>query len=207
MHLYTLIKALAAAIILIGLAFYCGYSLQEQAAVEGYPGLTKDQMAAEADKMVESAAGTPDQKISLAEALIQSDPSKDAVALYLLRSALEDDPKRPFALALIAFSQSRLAETFTPDAEAALRESIAICPFCNRDLLKWRLEYVLANWIDVPDDLRLQVFEGADFLRWWHLEYDYLKRTRNLAEAEGIPFAFYQKRIDTPVRPNEIGRR
>ena len=143
--------------------------------------------------------------IKLADFLIAGDEIDQAKAHKLVRNALENDEQHAGAWALLAYLETVKSSAFTDDAADAMRNSILYCPLCdNKDLLRWRLSFTLQVWDEVPEDIRAKVFEGADLLRWWHLDYDFLEEQGNFARRRGIPFDFYRSQVNTPVRPEEI---
>lgn len=146
----------------------------------------------------------PGEWIAAAETLSSASPPNDAVSITLLESALAVAPNDATAWALLSFLHTRHSDAFTPEAENALRESIARCPLCSKALLRWRLTFTLQHWDPVPEDVRMAAFEGADFLRWWYLDNDYLRQVGGNAEARGIPFDEYRRKVNTKIRPNEI---
>lgn len=137
--------------------------------------------------------------------LVSSQSSKhDAVAIRLLDAALAKDANHPDAWALLSFLNTRRYGEYTEASDLALQKSIELCGYCDHALLRWRLTYVLQHWDAVSEPVRMQVFSGADFLRWWHLDYDYLGRLRRQSLERGIPFDAYRKKVGTHVRPNEV---
>lgn len=140
-----------------------------------------------------------------ARLLTTQKPETTTLAISLLESALSESPNDPQAWALLAFLRKQDAGSLSLDAEQALRQSFDTCPYCSKALLRWRFSFVLENWDTASEDTRLSAFSGADFLRWWHLDYAYLKQVRDDARSRGIPFDQYRQKINTPMRPNEIG--
>lgn len=151
-----------------------------------------------------STVDHPREWITLASVLSSNGPDYDPVSIALLERALEADPNHPNVWSLLAFLRARRSNEFTESAAAALREANQRCTLCNRAELQWRLTFTLKNWDQMPEDLRMSAFVGADFLRWWYLEYDYLGQVRESAKVMGIPFDAYRRKVGTPVRPNEI---
>ena len=140
-----------------------------------------------------------------ARALDASAPEKSALTITLLERALVHAPNDYQAWAFLAFVKRQATDEFSSEVDADLKRSFETCPYCDKALLRWRFTLVLANWDDVSEENRLHAFSGADFLRWWHLDYDYLEEVRQAAIARNIPFDEYRRKIDTPARPNEIG--
>jgi len=140
-----------------------------------------------------------------ARLLARQGPEANSLAISLLESALSESPSDYQSWSLLAFLRKQDSGNFSADVERDLRKSFEACPYCNKSILRWRLTFVLDNWDAASEDIRISAFSGADFLRWWHLDYDYLKTIRAEANSRGIPFDQYRRKIDTPMRPNEIG--
>lgn len=145
--------------------------------------------------------------VETASAIADQSADHDALAIQLLKAALAENPYFPRGWALLAFLHTRDAGSFTAEAERALERSIEVCPLCSKELLRWRLTFVLEHWTNVSEDTRVAAFVGADLLRWWHLDYEYLSRVRTEALGRGIAFDTYRKKVNSPVRTNEIGVR
>ena len=150
--------------------------------------------------------GSAKEWTATARALIEKDQSSDDLAIHLLERALLRDRYDYHAWALLSYARTRAAGEFSSSAADALRNSIQYCPLCDAPLLRWRLVFVMANWTETPEQIRVSVFEGADFLRWWHLDGNFLGNARTTALQQGIPFDEYRANVNTPVRANEIGR-
>ena len=200
--------SILAAITLIACFFVSVPLYTSASAINSLPGMPKDKLITAHEK----AQGSPSQAhpqylFALAEEVLHITDQFDAENIKLIETALKKDPADPFAWANYSYLQTRLSGQLDNQATEALRTSIQLCRLCDRTLIKWRLEYVLAAWNDVPEDVRLAVFEGADVLRWWHLDYEYLRKLRLKAEAKNIPFLTYQRRVGTKIRPQEIGLR
>jgi hypothetical protein len=147
---------------------------------------------------------SPETLVSLAERLVSLGPQQDGRAATLLDRALEVDSGRPYAWTLLAYIETRRSGSFSPRAREAFARSLEVCPLCERDLLRWRLEFIITHWDEVPASIRADVFKGADFLRWWHLDAAFLQTQKERAAARGIPFSDYQRAVNSPVRPHEI---
>lgn len=154
--------------------------------------------------LVSTRVKQPSEWIETAKVLTSQSSQHDALAITVLDTALEADPHHPDAWALLSFLQTRRAGRFTEASEQALQTSFNLCGFCSADLMRWRFTYVLRHWPDVSEESRMAAFSGADFLRWWHLEYEFLDEVRAQAIASGIPFDAYRKKVGTHVRPNEV---
>lgn len=144
--------------------------------------------------------------VATARVLAGRGANQDLLAIQLLDRSLEEDIYDHAAWALLSYVQTRQNGGFSDTAEDAFNKSIIYCPFCETALLKWRLLFVIEHWDDVSEPTRLRVFEGADLLRWWHFEGEFLVTARDAAIKQNIPFDEYRARIETPVRPNEVGR-
>ena len=147
----------------------------------------------------------PEQWVATARALSTEGPDEVALAISLLDRALVKTETDYQSWALLAFLHRQADGRYSETVDVALRNSITACPYCSKSLLRWRFTFILDNWPAVPEETRLLVFSGADFLRWWHLDYEYLDQVRTDAIARRIPFDEYRRKIDTPARPNEIG--
>jgi len=149
---------------------------------------------------------SPEHLIVLAERAMELDQGTAADAEVLLMSALSKDPERPFAWALLSYSRAVQNNGLNDGAIAALEQSLDYCKLCNPSLIRWRADYMIGFWTSVPHETRLEIFEGVDLLRWWHLDQAYLNDLRNRALTAGIGYDAYLRAVDTPVRPEEIGR-
>ena len=147
----------------------------------------------------------PEQWAATARRLSTEGPDEIALAISLLDRALIKSESDYQSWAVLAYLHRQADGLYSEPVDFALRKSISACPYCSKSLLRWRLTFILDNWPRVPEETRILVFSGADFLRWWHLDYEYLDEVRSDAIARGIPFDEYRRKIDTPVRPNEIG--
>ena len=158
------------------------------------------------DRLSEQEVASPDVLKALARHSILQGDEPIEYAIDRLESSLEGNPSQADAMALLAYAHALQTGEADKAANQALRESFSLCLLCDEDLTKWRLEFVLAYWPGIDEDNRMSAFEGADFLRWWHLEYAYIDQLRDHAEARGTPFSDYQRKVATPVRPNEVPR-
>lgn len=195
-----------ASIVLIACIFVSVSHFRTTSAISSLSDMTEAELVIAHEKMVFSPETAHPQYIfALTEELLHLSTKFDSRNTQLLKIALEKDGEDPFAWANYSYLKTRETGHMANEAIEALRTSIELCRVCDRALIKWRLEYVLATWDNVPEDIRLAVFEGADVLRWWHLEYEYLSELRRRAETVNIPFLAYQRRVGTRVRPQEIG--
>lgn len=149
---------------------------------------------------------TPPQVLHAgAEALDLSQDGAAALAVRMTRAGLALQPEQPFAWASLAYFQTQLTGHADALAIDALRRSVQQCGYCDRDLLRWRLNFAIEHWSSIPRDLRLDIFRGAEFLRWWHIDGAFLAEAREKAEARGIDFRAWQHEVVSHVRPHEIG--
>lgn len=148
----------------------------------------------------------PFEWIEIANLLVERSQDSDSLSIDLLEKALEAERYHPHAWTLLSYLHTRQSRVFTSEAQDALAQSIAVCPYCDASLLRWRLTFGLRHWADLDQPTKLAIFEGADLLRWWHLDIEYLDQVRTDAIALGIPFDDLRRNVDTPVRPHEIGR-
>jgi hypothetical protein len=137
---------------------------------------------------------------TLAELGLLVDPQEAERAMQAAVRATARDPSRAGAWALQAYLETRKARQVNPAALAALSKSMAACPLCSEDLIRWRFNFVLANWSAIPDDLRRKAFEHADILRWIGDNGEFLAEMRITAKQAGIPFDEYRSQVNTPVR-------
>ena len=198
------ISGIAVTVALVaGIVFAVVFGLERKATYD--LGANALDLNAALNALKSDGSASADRRVRLAERLVEAGATHDVEARALLKQALADDPNAPTAWSLLAFVEHRISGAFSPDAQTAFRRSVEVCPMCNADLIRWRLDFVLANWDDTPEDLRKAAFVGADFLRWWHLDYEFVASRRALAISQGIPFVQYQRAVNTPVRPEEIG--
>ena len=137
---------------------------------------------------------------TLAELAVQVDPQDADHALLAAVRATRRDPSRAGAWALQAYLETRKAKQVNAAALEALSNSMAACPLCSQELVRWRFNFVLANWTAIPDDIRRKAFEHADILRWMGVNGEFLAEMRIKAKQAGIPFDEYRSAVNTPVR-------
>jgi len=188
----------------IGLIFLAFTILQNRTTAS--LGSSNDTLEAESTEcLTDAGCRSPYRLIRMAEYLSAGDQDDAKIAKKLVEKALIADELQPGAWALHAFLETKIAGIFTDAAARSLRESVKICPLCNnQSLLQWRLQFVLHNWDEVPEDLKAEVFEGADLLRWWYQDYEFLSQQEKYAVVRNIPYLEYRARVDTPYRPEEI---
>lgn len=142
---------------------------------------------------------SPDYLETIAELSLQASPPDEAAAWLAAKRAVELDPSRAFAWATVAYLETRQAGGVNETAIGALTRSMEACPLCDQDLVRWRFNYVLANWNDMPEPLRRKAFEHADLLRWIGPNAEFLAEMRFKARLQGIPFDAYRAAVDTPA--------
>jgi hypothetical protein len=84
------------------------------------------------------------------------------------------------------------------------------CPLCSEDLIRWRFNFVLANWSAMPEAIRTRSFEHAEFLSWSGEHAEFLAEMRIKSDIAGIPFDTYRAAVKTPANswiltPDAIG--
>ncbi|HEX5007175.1 MAG TPA: hypothetical protein VFV70_08695 [Hyphomonadaceae bacterium] len=137
---------------------------------------------------------------TLAELALQIEPQDTEHALLAAVRATRRDESRAGAWALQAYLESRKAKQVNAATLEALSQSMAACPLCSQELIRWRFNFVLANWAAVPDDIRRKAFEHADILRWMGDNGEFLAEMRIKAMQAGIPYDAYRSAVNTPVR-------
>ena len=145
-------------------------------------------------------SGSADYFEALAELSVQPETMDLEAGRIAAQAAVQADPSRAHAWALLAYLESESAGRVTPTALDALSHSMKACPLCDQDLIRWRFNFVLANWNAVPDDIRREAFNQADILRWTGQNSEFLAEMRIKAAGAGIPFDDYRLAVDTPVR-------
>jgi len=126
------------------------------------------------------------------------------LALSAARQAVAADPDRAFVWARLAYLETEKAGRVVPAALDALGRSLDACPLCDEELIRWRFKYVLANWREIPEDLRKRTFESADILRWTGRNADFLAEMRIKSMADGVPFDAYRAAVASPVHTWEM---
>lgn len=149
---------------------------------------------------------SPARLETLAELSLQL-PTPDTGSAYAAaRRATEIDPSRAFAWANLAWLETKRASGAVNQASLdALTRSMDACPLCSEELIRWRFNFVLANWAQMPEIVRRRAFEQADLLRWIGPNAEFLADMRVKALRAGIPFDAYRSAVATPVRTWDIG--
>ena len=189
------------ACVIAGTAWLCVQGLQLESRAES---LASARLSVTDAQSLLASGASPRVLLAGAEALDLDEPGAAAMAVSLTRASLTQQPKQPFAWAELAYFQTRLKGQMDETALYALQRSIAQCGYCDRDLLRWRLLFTIDNWHSIPERDRLDVFRGAEFLRWWHIDGAFLAEARERATAQGIDFRAYQRRVVSEIRPHEI---
>jgi len=154
---------------------------------------------------VGKVSSPPDHLEALAELGVQP-ATQDIEAAYIAaQDAVNADPSRAHAWGLLAYLETLRAGKITPASLEALTQSMNACPLCDQDLIRWRFNFVMANWGAIPDVTRRRAFEQADILRWIGQNREFLAEMRVKAERAGIPFDEYRSAVETPVRNWDIG--
>ena len=137
---------------------------------------------------------------ALSELGLELDKPAIEPALEAARRAIEVDPSRASAWAKLAYLEYMKAGKASPQSIEALSKSMEACPFCDQSLIRWRFNFVLANWNGMPEAIRLRAFEQADLLRWTGENTEFLARMKATATQAGIPFGELQSAVNTPWR-------
>jgi hypothetical protein len=151
-------------------------------------------------------ATSADQLEALSERSLHL-PTPDLGSAYAAaQRATAIDPSRAFAWANLAWLETTRASGKVNQASLdALVKSMDACPLCSEELIRWRFNFVLANWTAMPEGVRRRAFEQADLLRWVGPNAEFLAEMRAKARASGIPFDAYRAAVNTPVRTFDIG--
>jgi len=149
--------------------------------------------------------GSPSYLEALSE-LSLSLPKPDVNSSYsAAERATKADPDRAFAWASLAYLEYGKAKAVNPAALDALTKSMDACPLCSDQLIRWRFNFVLANWNAMPEAVRHRAFEQADLLRWSGVNGEFLAEMRAKANSAGIPYDVYRAAVNTPVRTWDLG--
>lgn len=134
-------------------------------------------------------------------------PTPDTGSAYAAaQRTTQIDPSRAFAWANLAWLEmKRSSGVVNPATIDALTKSMNACPLCDEGLIRWRFNFVLANWQAMPEVLRRRVFEQADLLRWNGPNAEFLADMRAKARSAGVPFDAYRAAVNTPVRTWDLG--
>lgn len=153
-----------------------------------------------------SQSTSPDYVETVSELAMQMPVVDPGSAYVAANRAVELDPSRAFAWAQLAQLEARRASGKVNKASLeALSKSMEACPLCSDELIGWRLNFVLANWAEIPEGLRRKAFEQADLLRWVGPNAEFLAEMRIKASQNGIPFDAYRAAVKTPARTWDIG--
>lgn len=142
----------------------------------------------------------PDFLEATAEQSLRASPPDESAAYVAAKRAVELDPSRASAWAILSYVEYRQARGIGPSVLDALAKSMAACPLCDQALIRWRFNFVLSHWDDMPEDLRRKAFEHADILRWMGQNAEFLAEMRYKAQLRDIPFDTYRAAVDTPAR-------
>jgi hypothetical protein len=197
---YWIALIAGAALTIIAIARFAGQELEVWTLLQSDDGTVKSELARNG-----SAGGNSAYLETLAELGIRPETKNHEAALAAARRAVETDPSRAGAWAQLAFLEYSKANTLTPAAIDALKRSMDACPLCSQDLVRWRFNFVLANWQAMPDEVRRKAFEQADILRWMGQNSEFLAEMRVKARLAGIPFDDYRAAVNTPFRGWDIG--
>lgn len=133
-------------------------------------------------------------------------PEPDVASAFVAsKRAIELDPSRAFSWATLAYLEtSRTGGTVNEVALDALTKSMDACPLCDQELIRWRFNYVLSHWEQMPEAIRARAFEQADLLRWNGPNAEFLAEMRYKAQLNNIAFDAYRAAVKTPARTWDI---
>lgn len=197
---YWIALIVGASLTILALLRFAGQELEVWTLLQADDGSVKTELARNGAK-----GANPVYLETLAELGVRPETKNYEAALTAARSAVEADPSRAGAWAQLAFLEYSKGVTLTPAAIDALKRSMEACPVCSQDLVRWRFNFVLANWQGMPDDVRRKAFEQADILRWMGQNSEFLAEMRVKARLAGIPFDDYRAAVNTPFRSWDIG--
>lgn len=132
------------------------------------------------------------------------DPENVEMAQLAAERAVEADPGRAFAWARIAYYRAEETGAVDEETIAALLQSMRRCGLCDPELVRWRFNFVLSNWDQMPEQVRRAAFMHADVLRWTGANAEFLAEMRVKANAANIPYDEYRSAVNTPVRSWDI---
>lgn len=150
-------------------------------------------------------SGSADYVETVSELSLHLQKADTATAYAAAQRATKLDGSRANAWATLAWLEYSKAKTVTPAVLDLLTKSMDACPMCNQDLIRWRFNFVLANWAAIPEPLRVRAFEQADVLRWTGDNHLFLADMGIKANQAGIAFDKYRMAVNTPVRTLDLG--
>jgi hypothetical protein len=197
---YWIALIAGAALTIIAIARFAGQELEVWTLLQADDGSVKSELARNG-----AAGANPAYLETLAELGVRPETKNHEAALAAARRTVEADPSRAGAWAQLAFLEYSKDSKLTPAAIDALKRSMDACLVCSQDLVRWRFNFVLANWEGMPDEIRRKAFEQADILRWMGQNSEFLAEMRVKARLAGIPFDDYRAAVNTPFRSWDIG--
>lgn len=167
-----------------------------------------DDAAVRAELAREWPASTSAARLeTLAELALQVDPKDPEAGMKAVERAVAADPSRAGAWTHLAYLEFVKARSINGAVLNALNRSMDACPICSEELIRWRFNFVLANWKSIPETLRRRAFEQADRLRWIGANSEFLAEMKMKAMLAGIPYERYRAEVDTPVRSWDLAPR
>lgn len=177
------------------------YFAQQMSHKIDHPDADESQISTEC--IENSDCDDPVVLIKLAQAMAGGDESERELSRQLLTRAINEDDQQPLAWALMSFIDSKDAGELSASALSALQTSFDLCRLCdNQELLRWRMEFVLRYWDQMPEDFRVAAAESADILRWRYDDLDFLLDQDAFALRNGIPFGDYLQALASPEIPD-----
>lgn len=150
-------------------------------------------------------SNSPDYLEAVAEQSLRQPVVDEASAYVAAKRAASLDPSRAFAWAMLAYLETRHTDgKVNPEVVYGITKSMDACPLCDQELVRWRFNFVLAHWDQMPEEVRKRAFEQADLLRWIGPNAEFLAEMRIKAQLNGIPFDAYRAGVDTPARSWDI---
>jgi hypothetical protein len=188
-----------AALTILPIIRFAGQELETFNLLQSSDGVVKAELARRG-----APGANPAYLEILAELGSQPATRNDEAALDLATRVTNADPSRASAWAQLAWQEYHKANAVSPASLDALRKSMQACPVCEQNLIRWRFNFVLANWDNIPEDIRKLAFEQADILRWVGQNREFLGDMRLRAVKAGIPFDAYRAAVNTPVRSFDL---
>ena len=114
------------------------------------------------------------------------------------RKAVELKPDSPYAWLHLAYLQAVIEDRVTPEMLEALKQSIIYCRYCDIELSKWRLEFILARWQEMPVEMQNAARRETALLKANLLHHDYLRDILIRARLHGIDLGAETYMLELP---------
>ena len=122
----------------------------------------------------------------LAERAVALEPPDIYSAEQNVLKSLTLNRHSPYAWAHLAYLQTIRQGQPTESALLALEQSIRRCMYCDIRLVKWRLEYMLTYWDQLPARIQAEARHHARIINADPAQHDYLRGTLTRAGRLGI---------------------